>query len=168
MALPDRPVSHASIESVWGQQIHDYTFAPAGCNVSGTAGSVGTSLSKLVLGTATDDPGGYLDVANNNIVVPADGGGLYTVSIVFNTVDGSAGSGFGTRGVLQLNSTIVATAKEDNNGGTNVTFNIAWTNVLAAGDILNCWAQRIGGGTNPNVTVNYLNMYRVGAEYGAP
>jgi len=168
MPLPDRPVSHASIESVWGQQIHDYTFAPAGCRGSGTGGSVSTTLSKLVYATVGDDPGGYMDTANNNIVVPTGGEGLYSVGVVFNTVSGSAGSGFGTRGVMQLNGTNVATGKEDNNGGTNVAFNVLWVGELAAGDILNFWAQRIGGGTNPTVTVNYCVMYRVGFEFGAP
>ena len=169
MPLPDRPVSHASIESVWGQQIHDYTFAPAGCHGNGSANvAVGTTLSKMTLGTAVDDPGGFMDVANNQIEVPTGGEGLYTLCVSMNTVSGSAGAGFGTRAVVRLNGSAIATGKEDNNGGSNVVFNVPWTGTLSAGDILEVYAQRIGGGTSPTVTINDFTMYRVGAEFGAP
>lgn len=168
MTTPTRPVTGAAIASVWGQAVHDYTFAPSGCEVHGTTGtSVGTSFSKQNLSIADDDPGGYLDAANNQIEVPTDGEGLYLASIVFNTVNGSAGAGFGTRSALRLNGTNVAWGKEDNNGGTNVTFNIVWLGILSAGDILSVYSQRIGAGTSPDVTVNVFDLVRIGAGFGA-
>ena len=90
MPLPTRPVADATIETDWGQAIHDYTFAPAGCLVSGSAVSMpsGGTLATLDLSTADDDPGGYLDAANDRIVIPTDGEGLYAISAHVNTVNG--------------------------------------------------------------------------------
>ena len=169
MPLPDRPVSHASIESVWGQAIHDYTFAPAGCAASGGANAgIGTSFSTLAIDTAIDDPGGYVDVTGNDITIPTGGEGLYHILVDMNTVSGSAGSGFGTRGVILLNGAVVAAGKEDNNGATNVRFNIPWVGELVAGDVLTFQAQKIGGGTAPTVSLASVILYRVGFEFGAP
>ena len=71
MPLPDRPVAGADIETEWGQAVHDYTFAPSGCRCTGGAVSV-TSSTPVVLpiDTATEDPGGYVDTAANNVEVP--------------------------------------------------------------------------------------------------
>src|SRR5690349_10082019 len=106
MAIPTRPVSGASIESEWGQQVHDYTFAPAGCELT-------TATTRVVNGTpggqhchldvATDDPGGYLDAAGDQAVIPAAGAGLYTVFLALDSVNGSAGDGFQTRAYIYVN-----------------------------------------------------------------
>ncbi len=168
MPLPTRPVDGAEIATDWGQEIHDRVFAPSGCEVHGaTNTSVGTSFSKMTLATVDDDPGGFLDAANNQIEIPTDKEGLYTLFSEFNTVNGSAGAGFGTRAALRLNGTNVAWGKEDNNGATNVTFNLIWQGVLAAGDILSFYTQRIGAGTSPDVTINSVVLLRIGAEFGA-
>ena len=59
MAFPDRPCRLAAIETDWGQAVHDYTFAPAGCKAHApTATSCGTTSVPLQLDTVDDDPGG--------------------------------------------------------------------------------------------------------------
>ena len=168
MPLPDRPVDAAEIATEWGQEIHDRVFAPSGGWFHGTTGtSVGTTFSKQNLSLADEDPGGFLDAGNNQVEVPTGKEGLYTVFVQLNTVNGSAGAGQGTRSVLRLNGTNVSYGKEDNNGGTNITFAITWVGVLAAGDILSVYSQRIGAGTSPDVTVDSFILYRHGAEFGA-
>lgn len=168
MTLPDRPVPSATIESDWGQAVHDYTFAPSGCRVhSSAATTCSTTALKLQLDTVDDDPGGYLDAANDQIEVPAGGGGLYHVFVEGNTVNGSSGSGFGTRIFLDVNGTTVSRGFEDNEGATNVVVPITWVGDLSAGDILTVKGQRRGGGSNPSVNITSLIMYRLGAELGA-
>ncbi len=168
MTAPDRPVDGAEIATDWGQQVHDFTFAPSGFSVHGAANNtVGTSFSKMPLAVAYEDPGGFLDGANNQIEIPTDRGGLYSGFVTMNTANGSAGAGFSTRSVLRVNGSDVASAKEDNNGGSNVKFSIDFLVVLAAGDILTIYSQRIGAGTSPDVTVELFNAIRVGYEFGA-
>lgn len=168
MPIPDRPVDVAEIETEWGQEIHDRTFAPAGCEVQGATNmSVGTTLSKMGLATVIDDPGGFLDAANNQIEIPTDRQGMYTLFAELHSVNGSAGAGFGTRTQIRVNGTAVATAKEDNNGGTIVPYSVSWTGILAAGDQLSFYSQRVGAGTSPDVTVVRAFLYRHGAELGA-
>jgi hypothetical protein len=168
MAVPDRPVSHASIESVWGQQIHDYTFAPAGCKVhGGSTDSVGTTAAQLDLDVADDDPGGYLNAANDRIVFPSNSGGLYVVQIVINSVNGTADD-TDTRGYLMLNGTAISVGLNTNAGATNVVVPIFWLGEFVAGDILTVMAQRRGTGSNPTVQVGTFNLVRIGFEFGAP
>lgn len=168
MPLPDRPVSMASVEAVWGQAVHDYTFAPSGCAVhSSAAVSVGTSGVKQNLDVADDDPGGYLDAANDQVEVPTGGEGLYVIFVQGRTVNGSTGTGFKTRFALNINGTSVALGNEDNEGGINLQIPISWYGVLSAGDIINVYAQRRGAGTNPDTSVDSLILIRLGAEFGA-
>ena len=165
MPLPDRPVSAASIESVWGQAIHDYTFAPAGVSCqTGSTTTVGTTYLGLDLDTAIDDPGGYLDVANTQIEVPTGGEGIYihTVNfIVSSSVDGQiilAG--------YALNGSITSRAVITGETGSTVQGNISEILTLTAGDILDYRAKRVGA---PNVGVQCtVNLARIGADYGAP
>lgn len=168
MPLPDRPVTGATIESEWGQEIHDYTFAPLGCDVySATTGSPGSTPGQLALTTATDDPAGFLNAANNRLVVPTGGEGLYLVLLKVNSVNGSAGTGYGTRALLSVNGTYVATAFEDNNGAVNIVVTVPDFLTLAAGDIITVWVQRRGAGTNPTCNVQSLRLVRLGSEFGA-
>jgi hypothetical protein len=167
MPLPDRPVSHAAIESVWGQAIHDYTFAPAGGAFhSVTTNTVGGTPGKLHLDLAYDDPGGYLDAANDQLEVPTGGEGLYVIFISINAVNGDAGTQ--TRGILRVNGTQVTSGIEDNDDGTNVTIPVMWLGELTAGDILTVYGQRRGSGTNPTTHITTLQMARIGAEFGTP
>lgn len=168
MPLPDRPVSAAAIESEWGQAVHDYTFAPSGCTVHGaTNTSVGSSLSKMSLSTADDDPGGYLNAANNRLVVPTGHEGLYAVFLKARSVNGSAGAGFQTRASIYKNGSGVAFDNDDNAGATNVIVTVIWIGDVSAGDIFEVYAQKRGSGTAPDVTVDALTIVRLGAELGA-
>ena len=168
MPVPDRPVTLTTIDSEWGQAVHDYTFAPKGCEVhSSAAVSVGTSGVKQNIDVADDDPGGFLDAANDQVVVPTDGGGLYVIFMQGRTVNGSIGTGFKTRFALNINGTSVALGNEDNEGGTNLQVPITWFGVLSAGDIVTVFAQRRGAGTNPSTSVDSLILIRLGAEFGA-
>jgi hypothetical protein len=166
MPLPTRPVSGASIESVWGQEIHDWTFAPKGADLTSSAGqTVSATLAHLNLDTATDDPGGFLNAAGDEAEVPTGGDGLYLACLSLNVVNGDAGKY--TRGYLFLNGTSYAADTVENEGGLNVTITITTPVTLSAGDILQAWAKRTAAGTNPTVTVNYLRLVRIGSEYGA-
>jgi hypothetical protein len=168
MAIPDRPVAAAPIETEWGQAVHDYTFAPSGCTVHGTTGtSLGGTLSKMNLSIADDDPGGYLNAANNRVVIPSGGEGLYSVFLKVRSVNGSAGAGYQTRASIYLNGTGVAYDNDDNAGATNVVVTVIWIGDLAAGDHIEVYAQKRGGGTAPDVTVEALTVVRMGSELGA-
>lgn len=168
MPVPDRPVAGAAIETEWGQAVHDYTFAPSGTSVhSSSATPCGTTSLKLQLDTVDDDPGGYLDAANDQVEVPAGGEGLYHVFVQGNSVNGSAGTGQATRMQLAVNGSVVSTGIEDNEGATNVVVPITWVGDLAAGDILTVTGQRKGGGSNPSVSVTHFFAYRLGSELGA-
>ncbi len=166
MPLPDRPVANTTIESDWGQQIHDWTFAPKGCDLTSSAGqTVSATLAHLNLDTATEDPGGFLNAAGDEAEVPTGGDGLYLVALSLNVINGDAGTY--TRGYLFLNGSSYAADVAENEAGLNVTISITTPLTLSAGDILQAWAKRMSSGTNPTVTVNYLRMFRVGNEYGA-
>lgn len=168
MAVPDRPDPGESIASEWGDAVHDYTFAPSGASVYGDANtSLTTTFSKMSLNHVNEDPGGYLDNANNQVEIPTGGEGLYIIDVTISTINGSAGAGFGTRAQLRLNGNGVAHGKEDNNGGTAVRFNLGCIRVLAATDILSVYCQKIGSGTAPDATVVDFTLVRIGAEFGA-
>lgn len=166
MTLPDRPVDGAEIATQWGQEIHDRVLAPAGCEVhSSVAGAVGTSPLQVDLSVADEDPGGFL--GSDLIEIPTDRGGIYDVFVRGNSVNGSAGSGFATRFILDLNGSTISTGIASNEGATNVTVPVSWMGVLSAGDQLKIYAQRIAGGTNPDVRVLSMIVLRRGAEFGA-
>ncbi len=165
MPLPDRPVSHASVESVWGQAVHDYTFAPAGvlCH-TGSATSVSTTYLGLNLNTADEDPGGYLNVGLTQIEIPTNGDGLYSLSTIFSvtgTVDGQIVlAGFALNGTIATRDIIYGET------GSTVQGLVACHINLTAGDILDFRAKRVGA---PNVSVSAtVSLVRIGAEYGAP
>lgn len=164
MPIPDRPVSGASIESVWGQDIHDRTFSPAGCAVTtGSPHAVGSAWVGLNLDTVNEDPGGYLDAANTQIEIPTDRQGLYLLAANFN-VQGSVDDqvirvGFTLNGSL-LSQTIVY-----GETGQEVNGLLSGHMVLVAGDILDFQAKRVGA---PNVTATCsVSLIRVGDDYGA-
>lgn len=168
MPLPNRPVDGAEIATEWGQAIHDRVFAPSGCDVAGGAStSCGTSPAALQLDSVNDDPGGYLDAANDRIEIPVDREGLYLAFVRGRSVNGSAGSGFETRISMLVNGSEVANGNEDNAGGVNVIIPITWVGALSAGDHITFTGVRRGGGTNPDVQILSIVLLRVGAELGA-
>lgn len=169
MPVPDRPDFDEIVDEDWGQEVHDRVFAPAGFQVHGATGhSVGSSFSKHALDSVDDDPGGFLDAANNQVEIPTAREGLYLFDIEMLTVNGSAGAGNGSRTALYINGTARAWGKEDNAGGTNVPYNVHLGPVtIAAGDILSIYSQKIGSGTAPDITVQRFSGVRIGAELGA-
>lgn len=166
MPLPDRPVSHASIESVWGQQVHDYTFAPSGCAVHGAAGaSVGTSYAGLPLDTVDADPGGYLDAGSDAVEVPTGGEGLYVVMASYR-VSGSS-DGVSVTGNYAINGTVLNGCSISCETGGASYGSCSNIHDLSAGDIFTVQARRIGAGTNPTVQCLSFRIIRIGAEWGA-
>lgn len=168
MTLPDRPVDDAEIATDWGQAVHDYVFAPKGCDlttattrvVNATAGGQHCHLD-----VATDDPGGFLDAPNDQAVVPTGGEGLYLIDLALNTVNGTAGDQ--TRAYIYINGVQWKSGIEDNAGGVNVSVTVTGMHALVAGDIITVTAQKKGSGTNPTVKVTSLQLVRLGAELGA-
>lgn len=163
----DRPVSGTTIDSEWGQDIHDRVHAPKGCRVHGDALSLSTSSSLVTLHllTADDDPGGWLDAANYRIEAPAGAGGLYIITARLNTVDGDIGDK--VRAYLLVNGGAIAGGAADSYEGANQPFSIATHAVLAAGDRIIIRAGKVGSGANPSVSVLSLTATRIGDELGA-
>jgi hypothetical protein len=165
MPLPSRPVSGTTIDSEWGQAVHDYTFAPSGCQASGGAVTVSTSTVQLPIDTAVDDPGGYVDIAGDRIVIPTGGDGLYNMSLSADTVTGATTSR--TRIYIRVNGAGIGQSTDDNEGGTHVQLALNRTRQLTAGDIVTAHAIKLGTGTSPSVSVTELMIVRLGAELGA-
>lgn len=167
MPLPDRPVTLTTIDSEWGQAVHDWTFAPKGADLGSTVGqTVSAALSHLRLDVGTDDPGGWLVGGGAfEAEAPTDSDGLYLVSLNVNFVNGDAGTS--SRAYLFLNGSSYAADTVENRAGTNVQAQVTTFLPITAGDILQCWAERLSAGTNPTVKVNFLRLIRVGNEYGA-
>ena len=164
MPLPDRPVAGADIETDWGQQVHDYTFAPSGGAFScSTATTVGTTYLGLNLDTPDDDPGGFLDVANTQIEIPTGKEGLYLLTALF-LVTGSVDGQIILAGYA-LNGTIATRDVIYGETGSTVQGGLAQVSQFSAGDILDFRAKRVGA---PNVNVSaVVSLVRLGSEYGA-
>jgi hypothetical protein len=77
MPVPTRPSTGGPVESVWGQEVHDRIFLPAGGIFRGGA-AVGVAPAKCKL-TALSDPGGWLS-GGDTLVCPADAEGVYLVA----------------------------------------------------------------------------------------
>ncbi len=165
MPLPDRPVANTTIDSEWGQAVHDYTFAPSGCTVTGGVVTVSTSTTQLPIDTAVDDPGGFVDVGGDRIVIPADKDGLYALSLQADTVTGATTSR--TRVYIRVNGAGIGQATDDNEGGTHVQLALNRYKPLTAGDIVTIHAIKLGTGTSPSVSIADFTIIRLGAELGA-
>jgi hypothetical protein len=168
MPLPTRPVDAAEIATEWGQQIHDYTFAPAGavCNGGNVANPSGGAEVTLPIDTAVDDPGGYVDVSGNRIVIPTDGGGLYLIRHRGRTDEGDASDE--TRHILYVNGAEVGRDTQQQAGSTAIALNIIAFEVLSAGDVINVKSSQIGADARADVGIVQLTLIRLGAEFGAP
>lgn len=168
MTLPTRPVAHASIESAWGQAIHDYTFGPAGCRVHSTS-TVNvnvTPINTCHIDVADADPGGYMDAANDRLVVPTNGAGLYSYAFRVTSTNGTTGDT--VRAILYLNGGFISSWIENCITSTQIVVSGAGHIVLTAGDILTIGVQRSGGATLPVASLTQLSIVRIGADYGAP
>jgi hypothetical protein len=161
---PTRPVAGAPIDTDWGQRVHDQVFTPQGTRVAGGASSsVGTTLAQLQLNTAVDDPGGWL--SSDSLTVPTDEGGLYAAMLTATSQNGSSSGDF-TRIVLRVNGTEAMRMQADSDGSQLVWMSATRLLDLAAGDVLNVWAQK-SGGANPDVLVRALDVVRLGSAMGA-
>ena len=168
MSLPTRPVSGAAIATDWGDEIHDRVLAASGCDVwSSGARSTGTTAIKQNIDMAHSDPGGYLDAANDQVVIPTGKEGLYLVILRGQSINGSSGTNNATRALLHVNGTNVASGLEDNQDGVAVSIIVPYLQHFSAGDIVQVWAQRRGSGSNPDFNVASLQLVRITDDYGA-
>ena len=169
MTLPTRPVASAVVETDWGQAVHDYTFAPAGCRVSGGTVTAPNSHATVVcpIDTALDDPGGYVDISGDRIVIPTGAEGLFTVSCRMTSTSGTDGTA--VRGSLWVNGSEVTRSVEDCNTGLQITITLNIHIEFVAGDIVTARATKLAGtgDADPLVGVVSLSLVRLGAEYGA-
>jgi hypothetical protein len=166
MPVPDIPAPHESIASEWGIDVHGRVFAPKGCRVSGggsTVTSAGITIQKL--DTADDDPGGWLDDANDRLVVPAGAEGIYLGTVVASSSGGVDGGQ--TRLFVYVNGSEVSRTIEDHETGLTVTLTIPIIEELTAGDVITYRAKKYGTGANPTVTIQSARWLRHGADYGA-
>jgi hypothetical protein len=168
MTLPSRPVTATTIDSEWGQAVHDYTFAPAGGAVSGA--DVSTEAGSLVprklpLDTAIDDPGGWLDASNDRLEVPANGAGLYLFRAWVRSDEGSSSDE--TRVYLRVNNVEVSRVTEGQEGATAISCVLVDFLTLVEGDVIAVWAAQVGTGSRATVGVVSLKWCRLGAEFGS-
>jgi len=167
MATPARPVTGGAIALDWGQQVHDDTFAPKGAHVSGpdTTNPAGAAQVKLALDTAVDDPGAWLDNANDRLEVPADADGLYTYRIWIRTDEGAATDE--TRGYIRVNNVEVNRHTVGQEGSTAIPCVINGFLTLAEGDLITFYSSQIGSGTRATVGVVSAYFVRIGRELGS-
>jgi len=169
MPVPTRPVTGASIASEWGQWVHDFAFAPAGCKVTGGQVSQAASPGSVIilpLDTAVDDPGGYADLANNRLVIPPDGDGIYHVIGKVAANDGGTDIGRAWLYINGAESSVSPIATYD--GGVTIITTILDVVELVEGDLLTIRSKQYGSGARADVWVSSLMILRVGAEFGAP
>jgi hypothetical protein len=167
MATPTRPTTGGAIELDWGQQVHDDTFAPKGVHVSGSdVTQLASAVQiKLPLDTAVDDPGGWLDNANDRLEVPADADGLYTYRIWIRTDEGASTDE--TRGYIRVNNVEVNRHTVGQEGSTAIPCVINGFLTLAEGDLVTFYASQVGSGTRATVGVVSAYLVRLGRELGA-
>lgn len=169
MPIPSRPVDAAVIATEWGQYVHDYVFAPAGCRVEGVGQFMltGNAYRDLALSTALEDPGGYLDAANDRIEVPTGGEGLYLIVLTAITDHGATSDESGI--VMRLNGTEIARTQVAHEGETEISFPpIVAIEALTAGDQISLRGRQIGSGDRAATAVRSLTLVRLGSELGAP
>lgn len=161
----DRPVSGEIIAADWGAEVHDRTFAPRGTQCHGSvARACGSTALHIDLDVADNDPGGWLDAGSDQVEVPTGGDGLYGCAARFDTQNGTAGEY--TRAYVYVNGVAVISSTAVNAGATHVPFTVFDYITLTAGDILQCFAQKVGA-TNVDVQVKSLTLIRHGDEVGA-
>lgn len=168
MPHTNRPVSGASIESAWGAEIHDWTFAPVGTRLeSSVTTSCGSSMTQLRLDSAVDDPGGWLDASPlpGNAEAPTGAGGLYLIVVRINTTNGTSGEF--TRARIEVNGSSTTVGVAVQAGGSLVQFTMVDFLEVSAGDTFTVSAQKIGAGSNPDVAVGAFAMIRVADSIGA-
>lgn len=79
--VPPKPATGQPIASVWGGDVHERTYSPDGCFAAGAIITGVTAEVKLPLDSVVLGASQYLDAANNQLIVPASGSGLYLVAV---------------------------------------------------------------------------------------
>lgn len=169
MPVPDRPISLATVDSEWGQQVHDYTFAPAGCRCTGgdVAAPAASAWATLPIDTASEDPGGYVDTSGNRLEIPDGGAGLYLIIIRAASDDGANTDYAQFR--LMINGTeYVRSPIRQQEGATVVSEYLTTSAPLEVGDLLTVQGRQIGSGTRAALSLTNLQIIRLGYELGAP
>lgn len=169
MPVPTRPVDGAEIATEWGQAVHDYTFAPTGCEVNGGVVAMAAAAANTILpiDTGNDDPGGWLDAANDRIEAPDDAEGLYIVRPFVAAVDGG-GSDEIVAELLFNGTNILRMGPVESLGATTIPVTgVTWVRIVP-GDIMQVRARQVGSGARADVDLRSLLVMRVGAELGTP
>jgi hypothetical protein len=167
MPVPDRPVTLTAIASEWGQEVHDYTFAPAGCLLTGSAVSVAdNTFVNIPIDAASEDPGGWHDAVNDRAEVPTGKEGLYVFDALFETDDLDSASSL--RCYVYVNGVGIARNTEQGDDSVQMHVRVSGHTIFAAGDQITAKAKKIGtAGPSVNVSLVGISFIRVGAEYGA-
>lgn len=170
MPTPDRPVEGAEIETAWGQEVHDRTFAPKGCRVHGGAVTLPGDHSTVILDLSSvdSDPGGWLDAANDRLEAPADSGGLYSLACRISSTGGEDPDD--VRAAVYVNGAEVSRQLEQCATGAQITIALgAGLHLeLTPGDLVTIRALKVGSsGPNPSASVTVLSVLRLANEYGA-
>ena len=164
MTMPDRPDPGEATLAAWGRDVHDAVFTPLGCRVAGGGTlSVGTTLAKLPLNTAVDDPGGWLNATTDQVTVSVDGAGLYEFSLDVRTDSGTASER--TRVHMRRNGVRVVGFFVNQDGATFEIDGRGGLIQLDGSDVIEVWASTTGG-TNPVVNVEVLSLVRRGLAIG--
>lgn len=128
--IPTRPASGAIVATAWGGDIHDRAFTPQGAQGSGAGLSV-TTEAKLPLDTLGMGNPAYLDVANSQLKVPANGAGLYALAYTI----GIASTALYVRARLFRNGAAFSGGGASFQGSTSVTQYMGASLVLALSDL---------------------------------
>jgi len=170
MPLPTRPTAGASIATAWGQDVHDRVFAPKGCKVAGAAFAAFAndgSYRTMALDSATDDPGGWLDAANDQLIVPTGAEGLYLITFYATSVSGTANTQR-DHVFLERNSTQIARGSAECEGATSIVLSASTVYPLVATDVLKLRSRSTGSGmVGHNGTVVSFTCTRIGDDWGA-
>lgn len=168
MPLPDRPADAEDIATDWGQEIHDRVFAPKGCLVhGGTVSSNISPVNTLPIDTADDDPGGWMDAANDRLVAPPGAEGLYILYCRATSTGGSTGDS--VRVLLYVNGSFVVGTVEQCVTSEQISIMLAGVHLdITAGDVILLKTQKVGTvGAAPTTGITHLSLIRIGDGYGA-
>jgi hypothetical protein len=166
MPIPTAPLSGASIATSWGTPVHLATFTPAGCLAEGAPVTMlaAEAYRDIPIDTPVIDPGTFVDVANDRIEIPTDGGGVYIISLECLS-DGGATTGKSSI-VLRRNGSEIGRSQEDNEGSLDVGLNICVVAVLDEGDLISVRGRQLGTGTLASIYVRRIHVVRIGYELG--
>jgi hypothetical protein len=114
--VPPLPVDGANVATEWGIDIHRRNYSPLSCIATGNimSGLDGATTPETKLSIDTFSSGyNMLDIANDQLVIPAGGSGMWLVlaSVLVNNLRGATGTGDGA---------LIARMRMNINGSTQV------------------------------------------------